>query len=652
MGTRKAELLLPAGNTECLKAAVLNGADAVYLGMQAFNAREFAGNFSLSELKKAISYAHENGVKVYVTFNTLVKDSEVKIFLDSINDAYSAGCDAIIIQDYWLLPIINANFPDLDIHLSTQASVMNHNSISFIEKLGKFSRVILARELSKQEISLIKANTSKDIEIFVHGALCMCYSGQCLFSSIIGGRSGNRGKCAQPCRKMYNSSYQLSTKELCLIEHIPEIITSGVSCVKVEGRMRSPLYISIVARTYRKAIDSFYDNKTFVLDDESRKELELAFNREFTDDYFTQRDTEKIISHEKPMNRGIYLGEYKDNVKLLQSIQKGDGYCIWDKENKGSIIKKIILKSKEVDSAAKGDIVNLGFTLNEKRKIYLTSSKAIEEKYSLQAALPKRNKIEVERNKKEISVPVTKAVKNKDNPKFLVCVKDLKEAESALSVGADIVAAEIYSKDISEIKDKCIGKSKFFLKTKNIANDKIIEEDTALISKIKPDGLLVGNIGYLNKFSSSEIILDYNLNIFNSCSFSEVRKRGYNAVISLELNFDELTQIKDKSYFVYAHGDLCIASTKIKINDSLLKDEIGAEFPVTYDGYVSRIFNCKEIGFFDNVKKLNDNGIKNYVINTRKDISSTLKTYKLILEGHASKYDVKKYTYGHLKRGV
>ena len=319
---KKIELLLPAGNEECLRAAVHNGADAVYLGLQNFNARRSADNFGTHNIFNAIDFCHKRKVKVYVTFNTLVKPNEIEEVLNQINLAHSAGADAVIIQDPCLIPLIKANFSQLPIHLSTQATTTNSYSVP-----DGVERVILARELSMEEIKLISDNGKKqgyETEVFVHGALCLSYSGQCLFSSMVGGRSGNRGRCAQPCRKIYNNKYLLSTMDLCLLSKIPDIIATGTASLKIEGRMRTPLYVGTVAKIYRKYIDAYYASefKVFIEDKVSFErevekdidELMLAFNREFTTGFAFN---DSIVDTRKPMNRGLFIGVIKnERIKL------------------------------------------------------------------------------------------------------------------------------------------------------------------------------------------------------------------------------------------------------------------------------------------------------------------------------------------------
>jgi collagenase-like PrtC family protease len=267
----------------CLKAAVSKGADAVYLGMQKFNAREFATNFNESFLREAIDICHSNNVKVYLTMNTLVKNHEIFQFFQQLSIGYSSGVDAVIFQDPSFIEIIKRHYPKLEVHVSTQAGVMNS---MHAQVFSSADSVTLARELTYSEISEIRKRFSKKIEVFCHGALCVCLSGSCLFSSLLGGRSGNRGKCAQPCRKLYDGCYYLSTKDLCLIKEIPLLIKAGIDIIKIEGRMRTPYYVATASKAYRDAIDSYYDGK-FQVDPKMIVKLKDAFNRGFSEGWFS-----------------------------------------------------------------------------------------------------------------------------------------------------------------------------------------------------------------------------------------------------------------------------------------------------------------------------------------------------------------------------
>ena len=263
----KIELLAPAGNLDCLKAAVQNGADAIYIGASSFSARAGATNFNKEQLKEAVDYAHIRNVKIHLALNTLIKNNELDSALNLATYAYEIGVDAIIIQDLGLAKILIKSFPKMPIHASTQMTIHNLEGVQQAEKLG-FSRVILSRELSLDEINYICRNSNIEIESFVHGALCISYSGQCLFSSMIGGRSANRGKCAQACRLPYellednkttiDRGFLLSPRDLCGLDYLKELISSGLSSLKIEGRLKSPEYVATVTKIYRKYIDLYY----------------------------------------------------------------------------------------------------------------------------------------------------------------------------------------------------------------------------------------------------------------------------------------------------------------------------------------------------------------------------------------------------------
>ncbi|MBT6774802.1 U32 family peptidase, partial [Candidatus Woesearchaeota archaeon] len=244
----KIELLLPVGNQENLAAAVENGADAVYFGIDKFNARRRADNFKLEKIKEVIDYCHQNGVRCYCTLNILIKNEEIEEFFKTITQLYLDGIDAVIIQHLSFLPIIKKNFPGLEVHLSTQTTITNTHFYDLIKDADK---IVLPRESSQEEIKNFIDKTKLPTEIFVQGALCFSYSGKCLFSSFLGGRSGNRGLCAQPCRRKYNGKYLLSMKDLCLVKEIPNLIKMGVSSLKIEGRLRSTKYVAAATKLYR-----------------------------------------------------------------------------------------------------------------------------------------------------------------------------------------------------------------------------------------------------------------------------------------------------------------------------------------------------------------------------------------------------------------
>ena len=268
---KEVELLAPAGNFESMLAAANNGADAIYLGGKSFGARHFANNFNDEELIKATRFIHRLNKKIYLTVNTLMADSELEQAAFYLKFLYEIGIDAVIVQDLGLIKMLRELFPKFEIHASTQMTINNAAGVNFLEQHG-VTRVVLGRETSLNDIMLIKQESSLELETFVHGALCICYSGQCLMSSMIGGRSGNRGKCAQPCRMKYQlvglngknieygdlGEHLLSPKDLNTIDFLPDIIGAGVSSLKIEGRMKRPEYVATVTRMYRNALDRFF----------------------------------------------------------------------------------------------------------------------------------------------------------------------------------------------------------------------------------------------------------------------------------------------------------------------------------------------------------------------------------------------------------
>ena len=275
------ELLAPAGSFECLLAAVEAGADAIYVGGKRFGARAYAKNFDLDELARAVVYCRLHGVKLYVTVNTLVDDKEFPELIEYAAELYRIGVDALIIADLGAIAEIKRCVPGLELHASTQMSVHNTAGAVAARELGA-SRVVLARELPLSEIKKTVNESGCEIEVFLHGALCVCYSGQCLFSSLVGGRSGNRGECAQPCRLPYNGKYPISLKDLSLAEHIPELIESGVASLKIEGRMTSADYVYTVTKIYRTLLDEGRSANA-----KENDLLRRAFSRGgFTDAYF------------------------------------------------------------------------------------------------------------------------------------------------------------------------------------------------------------------------------------------------------------------------------------------------------------------------------------------------------------------------------
>lgn len=391
------ELLSPVGDFECLQAAVQNGADSVYLGGSAFNARASASNFDNDNLKKAIRYAKLRNIKINFALNTLVKDDEFNDAIKLAEYVYSLGADAIIVQDLGLAKYIINNMPKMNVHGSTQMTIHNLQGVLALEKLG-FKRVVLSRELSLSEIEYICNNSNIEIEVFTHGALCISYSGQCLFSSTIGARSGNRGRCAQPCRLPYelideennslDKGYLLSPRDLCSLEYIPDLIKAGVTSFKIEGRMKTPEYVAVVTSIYRKYIDLALSDKDYKVDKEDIKRLMQVFNRGgFSTGNLNDEENLNYVYKEKPNNMGLYVGNVSSfnknkgliTFKTSETLSIGDSISLEKESHKYTVTER--MKNKQnIEKANIGDLITIGrmkgnISLGD--KIYKLSSKSL-----------------------------------------------------------------------------------------------------------------------------------------------------------------------------------------------------------------------------------------------------------------------------------
>lgn len=401
MEKRKPELLAPAGDPQALKAAVENGADAVYLGGEMFGARAYAGNFDHSALKSALGYAHARNVRIYITVNTLVDNRELGEFTDYLFFLYQEGADALIVQDLGVVGLIKKLFPDFPLHASTQMTVHNTAGAKFLAEMG-FQRVILAREVGLADIMGIRKKSFMDLEVFIHGALCFCYSGQCLLSSMIGGRSGNRGCCAQPCRLPYHlvdekgrelrdipGEYPLSPKDLMLLRELPDLINAGIYSLKIEGRMKSPEYVATVVRIYREALDRAWDDpQNYTVSSQEIHDLALVFNRGFTTGYFHGNPGRQLIGYSRPNNRGLYLGRVlksgKGNTafKTRLPLEAGDEIEFWTGEGcRGLTVQKMRFMGREAEQVSPGSQVDISvpFHVQKGDRIFKTRDQRLTE---------------------------------------------------------------------------------------------------------------------------------------------------------------------------------------------------------------------------------------------------------------------------------
>lgn len=456
----KTELLSPAGNMEALKAAIHNGADAIYLAGKKYGARKYAENFSNEEIIEAIKYAHLYDVKVYVTANTLIYEEEVDDFLNYIKFLYENNVDAVLMQDIGMISLIRKLIPDLEIHASTQSHNCNNETLKLLKSLG-VKRVVLARELSLEEINKLDDDIEK--EVFAYGALCICYSGCCLMSSFLGGRSGNRGMCAGPCRLPYSlimdnreilsNKYLLSTKELNTTTKLKELLNSNIQSLKIEGRMKSPEYVGYVTKVFRSIID----NKKIENFDINLKKL---FNRGFTTGHLFK---DEIINSKAPNHQGIKIGDIVATnkfikIKLTDSLRQNDGIRLIPSK-KGMIVNKMYNKDyKLINKANKGEIIYLENKFNIKNDT--TILKTFD--YDLSKAIKKYNL-------KELPVTLTvKAFKNKP------LVIKMRHQELSSTYTGDIISeaknCPSNKEDITKHLNK-LGNSPFTLKNINIKMD-------------------------------------------------------------------------------------------------------------------------------------------------------------------------------------
>jgi len=440
---KEVELLAPAGNFECLKAAINNGANAVYLGGKNFSARAFANNFDEQEIIEAVNYAHLRNVKVYVTLNTLLNENEFNNAIKMVKFYYENNVDALLIQDFGLYYYIRNNFPDFEIHCSTQMHVHNLEGVITAKKLG-FKRVVLAREST---LEFIGQACKQDIEIetFVHGAICVSYSGQCLMSSVTKNRSANKGMCAQCCRLKYllkdqngnqlktDTDYLISPKDMCLVDRIPELIEAGVSSFKIEGRLKSPAYVGYVTSIYRKAIDSYYKSLSYKLSNQELENLKVLFNRNFTSTYLD--DNNDLFGQSTPNHLGIKIGDaFKFDgkytyIKLSNTLNQFDGIRI---NEFGCIVNMLYKNDLLVNKGLPNEVVQI----KTDRKYIGTVYKTID--YQLENSI-----CSVEDKKLDLDLNIT------IKPNLNVIVK-LKCQDNEFIYRSDIIAEKALKQPISE----------------------------------------------------------------------------------------------------------------------------------------------------------------------------------------------------------
>lgn len=599
------ELLAPAGSFECLIAAIRGGADAIYVGGKRFGARAYAKNFDAEEMKKAVTYAHLHGRKIYVTINTLILDREMEDALAYARELYQIGVDALIVADLGLIKVLKEHLPNFELHGSTQMSAHNSLGADMAYDLG-CERVVLARELSGENIAAVTEKCKPEIEVFLHGALCVCHSGQCLFSSMVGGRSGNRGECAQPCRLPYNGekSYPLSLTDLCLASHIKELCDSGVASLKIEGRMKSPEYVYTVTSTYRRLLDEYRE-----VTEEEYSNLRAAFSRGgFTDKYFTGRIFDKMTGtrgeEDKEISRAMKLAPTEIQRKKVRAVAE----FVLDKPSKLTLTdgEKTVTAEGAAPRAAESRPLtedDLKDRLSKMGATYLALSPedieiTLEEGINLSPAeinalrrdaaekfqSAERSPIEV----KPLQAPsITMNLKKKQTSAlFLLRENYLKAMEREdVREGIDKVFLPLFSFEKSD------GANGVYLPPIIMENE--LQFVRERLKKAKNAGVLyalVGNIGHIPLVKEFNLIPfgDFRLNIMNSYTRDAYLSLGIeDAILSPELT---LPQARDIGGYTVHMGRIPLMLTERcfikenfgcqKCNKAALEDRMGERFPI------------------------------------------------------------------------
>ncbi len=625
---RKIELLSPAGGFDAMRAAVQNGADAVYLGEKTFSARQSAENFSDDALKEAVGYAHERDVKVYLALNTLLKRNELTAFEKSVVKASECGVDALIIQDFGGAEIAKRVCPDLPIHASTQMSAHNEKDVLSLLQRG-FSRVVLARELKKEEIEKIYKNTKASLEVFVHGALCVSVSGQCLMSSFIGGRSGNRGRCAQPCRQLYSAEgkkgYWLSPRDLCLLDEIESFYEIGVDSLKIEGRMKSAEYVASVTGMYRKYLDAPGKAKKSDIE-----ELEKIFVRGdgFTKAYFKSINTPEMMNYsisnddisqksdkEAVKKAALSFREGVENKKIdidaFFSMKKNEKTCLTFSDGMntavefGSVGEEAI--NKPLDSvSAEERIGKLGQTPYRLKNFYAE----IDENLTLSAKdinLLRRGcaeKLSAMRKQVEEKrvFPFSYEYPQKTRNGYKISVSVRNEEQLNAAKEADIIYMPL------SLFEKVDKKENYIVQL-----PKVVYDCDSLIERLKnvnAKKVAFSTVGLIKALIDSgfETVGDFGLNITNPVSANEYKKEGVlHLTLSPELDRYEIREISlntDAVCEVIAYGRMHMMTTRACIIKGVrkkcdcdralvLRDKTNASFLVYSDKeqHINEIYN-------------------------------------------------------------
>ena len=635
-----AELLAPAGKWEALVAAVQNGADAVYLGEKSFSARKNASNFTWEEIENAVRYCHIRGVRVLLALNTLVSDKELLDFELSVQKAAKAGVDAIIVQDLGCARIAKTVCPDLPIHASTQITSCNKYDVEALQNMG-FNRIVLSRELSETEIRRIYDATNAELEAFAHGALCISFSGKCLMSSFIGGRSGNRGMCAQPCRQMYSckskKGYLLSPRDLCLADDLKKMKEAGVISFKIEGRMKSPEYVASVTNVYRKYLDSF---SPLSREDEERLEKIFVRGDGFTKAYFAEENTPEImnysISNDNLSSRAdesvlkearVSFREGTENKKIsvdaVLSIKFNSPSTLTLSDGQHSVTAKGAVGEKAINTPLKAEraetqIGKMGqtpfvlnfFSFDADDNITLPVSELNSlRREACELLIKKRGEI-IERDIYSFEYPTVKN-KNKVKPVLVVQIRTKEQFASARKADRVLVPLSLWNEITPD--ERC-----FVLLPQVVCDDENTEKQ---ISEIPVEyGVYASTPGMLMlaKKQGRKAYADWSCNIYNSVSANVFSELCDGITLSPELSLGEIGEIVSKTNSpceILCHGYQTVMTSRACLIRGItgncdctlpikIKDKTGAEFLVLgdKDTHLNTVLNSRPTFMADKMK--------------------------------------------------
>ncbi|HPR98725.1 MAG TPA: U32 family peptidase [Methanomassiliicoccales archaeon] len=599
------ELLAPVGTEEALKAAIAGGADAVYLGGKSFGARHFASNFSDELLAGAIKLTHDRGMRTYVTVNTLIKEGEMADALSFVGMLDDAGADAVIVQDRGLLPLIKERF-SIPVHASTQMAVHTSAGVSWAQKQG-IERVILARELGLEQVKEIAESSNIGIEVFIHGALCYCFSGQCLFSSFLGGRSGNRGMCAQPCRKSYTlgkkEGYLLSTADTFGIGSIPELMRCGVTSLKIEGRMRSPQYVYLTSKIYKKAIERAKNGETPLITDREREMLEVVFNRGFSGGYLTDQE---VMQTAHPESRGRPLGPAQVEKGRLRmprgALGAGDGISLYQGNEK---VGGFDLKGSDLDGT--NVIASPPFLLKDgDYTVYKTKDRELP---VIEDLISKIRLQEREAVRKTVELPPKRMRRGETVSELSFYVSSLAVLRSVLPY-ADRVYFDGAKVD-AEAEEICASEGKEFVK--------MLPRLSLKESASDHDRVMVNTIDQYELNKGRTVYGSYHMNFFNSYTLPKLHQ----CTLSPELNQEELIHVLSRTEGrceVMAFGRLeLMLSRDPTLPEGTLVDDRGVRYPVHRDpeGFV-HILHSTDLLMLDKVPELRTMGVDSLGIDVRR----------------------------------